>query len=71
VQPPSSPWLVVQGDSDDVVPLASVQEWMSRFAPTAELVVLPGVGHYFHGRLPDLRSTVLRFLEDQKKSPAG
>ncbi len=53
------PWLVVQGDADDVVDPAAVVEWVNSLDPRPRLVVLPGVGHFFHGRLHDLRNAVV------------
>lgn len=53
--------LVVHGESDDVVPLGVVLDW----ARPQELpvVVLPGVGHFFHGQLPALKQLVSQRLE--------
>jgi alpha/beta superfamily hydrolase len=51
---PSCPWLIVQGDADEVVASATVVEWAARRAPQARLRVLGGVGHFFHGRLHEL-----------------
>lgn len=56
---PQCPWLIVQGDADDVVDPAAVIEWAERLDPKPRLVVLPGVGHFFHGRLHDLRDAVI------------
>ena len=61
--PPACPWLIVQGDADDVVPADVVIDWARRLSPTPELSVLPGTGHYFHGRINELRDTVLGFME--------
>ena len=61
--PPGCPWLIVQGDADDVVPPAPVIEWARSLAPLADLVVLPGAGHYFHGRINELRDVVLAFMQ--------
>src|SRR5271170_5549410 len=41
---PRCPWLVVQGDADDVVNPASVIDWVNGLDPRPRLVVLPGVG---------------------------
>jgi alpha/beta superfamily hydrolase len=55
---PQCPWLVVQGDADDVVDPAAVIAWATGLDPKPQLVVLPGVGHFFHGRLHELRDIV-------------
>lgn len=59
---PRGPWLVVQGDADDVVDPQRVFEWVKRFAPAPDLVVVPGVGHFFHGHLAELRDAVANTL---------
>jgi hypothetical protein len=60
--PPECPWLIVQGDADDVVPAEAVIAWARTLSPAPELTVLPGAGHYFHGRINELRDTVLEFM---------
>jgi alpha/beta superfamily hydrolase len=59
---PSCPWLIVQGDADDVIEPRYVLDWASRLAPQPEIRVLAGAGHFFHGRLHDLRQAVLAFM---------
>jgi uncharacterized protein len=64
---PQCPWLIVQGDADEVVPSAAVLEWARNLAPAAgtpppRITVLPGASHFFHGRLNELRDAVLAFL---------
>jgi alpha/beta superfamily hydrolase len=56
---PRCPWLVVQGDADEVVDPAAVINWVNSLDPKPRLVVLPGVGHFFHGRLRELRDAVV------------
>ena len=56
---PECPWLIVQGDSDDVVPCAEIVEWVNGLNPGPELVVVPDTGHFFHGRLTRLREIVV------------
>ena len=55
---PRAPWLVVQGDADDIVDPRRVIEWVRGFNPAPHLVVVPGVGHFFHGHLAELRDAV-------------
>jgi len=62
---PRCPWLIVQGDADDVVPAAIVLPWARSLAPAPAIAVLPGAGHFFHGRIHELRDALLAFM------PAG
>ena len=48
--------VVVHGEEDDVVPLADVFAWAR--PQQLPVVVFPGCGHFFHGRLPQLASVV-------------
>jgi alpha/beta superfamily hydrolase len=50
--------LVIHGEADDVVPLSATLDWAR--PQGLPVVVLPGVGHYFHGQLTRLRDLVLR-----------
>lgn len=52
--------LVVHGEIDDVVPLQATLDWAR--PQGLPVVVLPGVGHFFHGQLTRLRELVLRGL---------
>ena len=52
--------LVVHGEQDDTVPLASVMDWAR--PQSLPVTVVPGGGHFFHGQLPLLKSLVLRHL---------
>jgi alpha/beta superfamily hydrolase len=63
VRVPQCPWQIVQGDADEVVDAAQVAEWAGRITPAPQLVMLPGVGHYFHGNLNALRAAVVPFLQ--------
>jgi uncharacterized protein len=56
---PHCPWLVVQGDADELVDPSMVIDWVNTLDPKPRLVVLPGVGHFFHGRLRELRDAVI------------
>ena len=60
---PRCPWLVIQGDADEVVPALAVNHWLSALPRTPDVVMLAGVGHYFHGRLNDLKKEVVAWLE--------
>lgn len=59
---PTYPWLIVQGDRDELVDARGVQAWAEGLDPKPELALLPGVDHFFHGRLNDLRDAVVRWV---------
>ena len=42
-----------------MVAAADVVAWARELAPPPDLVLLPDVGHFFHGRLTLLRDTVV------------
>lgn len=58
--PPRCRWLLVQGGADEVVDARAVADWAKSLQPAPAFEWLPGVGHYFHGRLNDLREIVQR-----------
>ena len=55
---PACPWLVIQGDSDEVVDPAAVHEFVAAQAHPPTLVRMPDTGHFFHRRLMDLRGAI-------------
>lgn len=59
---PECPWLIVQGTADEVVAAEDVQSWAQARHPAARLVLLPEVGHFFHGRLTLLRETLIAWV---------
>ena len=52
---PDCPWLVVMGDADEVVDPQAVFDWIDELSPQPEMIKMEGAGHFFHGRLVDLR----------------
>jgi uncharacterized protein len=53
---PPCPWVVVQGDQDEVVVPTQVFEWANTLSPPPQLIVMEGASHFFHGRLIELRN---------------
>lgn len=49
--------IVVHGEHDEIVPLADVLDWARPQA--LPVVVFPGCTHFFHGRLTQLRDTIV------------
>lgn len=60
---PTCPWLVVQGDQDDLVDARDTAQWIERLPARPQLALLAGADHFFHGRLNDLRREVLDWVE--------
>lgn len=61
--PPNCPWLVVQGDEDEVVSPEAVFKWAEDLDHDADLVVMEGTGHFFHRRLMDLRGLIKNHVQ--------
>ncbi|HUR57756.1 MAG TPA: hypothetical protein VM029_08600, partial [Opitutaceae bacterium] len=59
---PDCEWMLAQGDADDVVPAAEVLAWAAKQPHPPRLRVLAGAGHFFHGRLHELKPLVVEFL---------
>ncbi len=61
-EPPRCPWLLVHGSADDVVPAAPVIEWANALEVPPRVLLVDGVGHYFHGHLNVLGNAVAEFF---------
>jgi alpha/beta superfamily hydrolase len=59
---PRCPWLVAQGDADDLVDHEAVLAWTRMLVPRPDVRIVPGAEHFFHGRLTALRSLVGEWL---------
>lgn len=55
---PNCPWLIVQGEADEIVDPAAVFAWIASLPQPPQLVRMPDTGHFFHHRLIDLRGAV-------------
>ncbi len=55
---PGCPWLVVQGDDDEVVSPDLVYAWVEALDDPPQLVRMEETSHFFHRRLMDLRGVI-------------
>ena len=66
---PDCPWLVIQGEDDDVVTPKAVYDYVNALEPRPQLITFKA-GHFFHRRLNDLKGAIkngiLRQLPDQE-----
>ena len=65
---PESPWLVIQGDDDELVDAKRVATWSGEYLPPATLIQMPETSHFFHGKLVELRSHIELFVSHQLMS---
>ncbi len=63
---PECPWLIVQGDEDELVDVEETVAWVDSLEPGPELLIVGGGEHFFHGRLTDLREAVIEFVADNQ-----
>lgn len=55
---PRIPWIVIQGDRDELVDHDQVLAWARSAAPPPTVVTIAGAEHFFHGRLNELKDAV-------------
>lgn len=62
---PSCPWTIVMGDADEIVEPEAVFRWAEQLPGNARLIKMAGAGHFFHGRLIELREQLESVLPKQ------
>lgn len=62
---PTCPWLIVQGDQDDIVAVGETIAWVNELQPGPEISIVSGGGHFFHGKLTGLHEVVTEFVTAQ------
>ena len=61
---PACPWLIVQGDEDELIDIGAVRSWARAYTPEPAVAVIAGAEHFFHGKLGELRAAILGFLRE-------
>jgi hypothetical protein len=59
-EPVPADTIVIHGEEDDVVALADVLAWAR--PQQLPILVFPGCGHFFHGRLPQLQRAIMGLM---------
>lgn len=62
INAPSCPWIVVQGELDDVVNPAEVYSWLATRDENLTLIKMANAGHFFHGQLITLKQELITTL---------
>jgi len=55
---PTMPWVVIQGENDEVVDPQAVYDWLKKIKAQAHVVRMPDTSHFFHRKLIDLRGAI-------------
>ena len=55
---PQVPWLVIQGDADEIVDAQAVYDWIDGLEQPPQLVRMHDTSHFFHRKLIDLRGAL-------------
>jgi hypothetical protein len=66
---PKCPWLILQGDEDELVDIEETIAWVNKLDPGPELKIFPDTEHFFHGKLIPLRDAVENFVKQNSKAP--
>lgn len=59
---PDCPWLIVQGDQDELVDVDETITWVNELDPGPEVQIFEATEHFFHGKLVLLREAVESFI---------
>jgi len=62
IEIPTCPWLLLMGDQDEIVPFDVVLDWVATLEQPPETIYFEGAGHFFHGRLVELRERLVEKL---------
>jgi len=68
---PDCPWLIVQGDQDELVDVDEIIDWVNTLRPGPQLQVIAGTEHFFHGKLLLLHNSVNEFIRDRQLGDAS
>ena len=68
---PGCPWLIVQGDRDEIVDCEAVVSWAKSLSPQPQVAILRGASHFFHGRLQDIKDAIMEHVRASEASPGA
>lgn len=61
---PDVPWLVIQGEADEIVAPQAVYAWIAQLPRHPQLLRMPDTSHFFHRKLMDLRGALKHGVRD-------
>lgn len=60
--PAPYPWLIIQGEEDEVVPPHLVYAFADQNSPPIPVIRFAHTGHFFHGKLLDLKAQIIDYF---------
>jgi hypothetical protein len=69
--PPACPWLIVQGEADEIVDPGAVYAFVAQQQTAPTLVRMADTSHFFHRRLMDLRGVIKNGVRANLPPPVG
>ena len=63
--PAPHPWLIIQGDADEVVPHSLVIHFARQSSPVLPVIEFADTGHFFHGKLVELKTQLMEYMRSQ------
>ena len=61
---PACPWLLIHGDNDELADIDETILWVNSMTVGPRFLVFPDTTHFFHGKLIDLRESVVAFVDE-------
>lgn len=58
-------WTIIHGDQDEVVPFAEALAFSKMHQPPIELIEFHETTHFFHGKLVQLKTTIMSIVENR------
>lgn len=71
IETPRMPWLVIQGEADEIVDPEAVYAWLDSLGSDAQLVRMPDTSHFFHRKLVDLRGAIKHGVRPYLPAPSA
>ena len=62
------PWLIVQGEDDEVVSAQAVYDFTEKNSARLQLEKISDCGHFFHGRLTELRRIIVDYFKSESNA---
>ena len=61
--PAPTPWIIMQGTEDELVPMPLINDFVARF-PALTLIPFEGTSHFFHGKLIPLKQRLIDVIRE-------